>query len=97
MVTVLQDVIGQGFRGLGLAQTLYILGFAMCCSVKSDVHPDVGLWSLIPGIHHVTPPSLTPILGPVPTHIYCPCAQIILTTYQKSCAAEAGGSDWNLM
>lgn len=46
----------------------------MCCSVKSDLHPDAGLLGLIPGIrscedsiasHSLTSPHPT-ILGPVP-------------------------------
>ena len=35
-------------------------------AVNSDLHSDADLWSLIPGICHMTPSTLIPILSPVP-------------------------------
>ena len=54
-------MIGSGFGGLGLAQT-----------INSDLHPDAGLQSLIPGIRRVISLLLTPILCPVPTELQVP-------------------------
>lgn len=54
MVMVWRDMIGWGFRGMGLAETLYKL---MHCPLNWDLHPD-GLQSLIPRILHVLQPHL---------------------------------------
>jgi hypothetical protein len=92
MVTMWWDVIGWGFRGLGLAQALDL---SLCThwAMNSDLHPDAGLQS--PISRDSTCDSIPSHLQPHPHHPWSCSHNHVQQSSQLDCGLELELSQWD--